>query len=217
MTRTLLLQQVLNGLAIGSVYAIFALGYTLIFSVLRIINFAQGAVFTLGAYFTYALTGSRFGFNGLLRNAAVPLRLPFILALLGGAVLAGISGVLVERFAFRPLRARGADPLLTLVSSLGVAVALVNVIQYLFGAEMYAYPSDPFGHWPAAVNFGTASEPILVRSIQVMIFGVSMIMVASLPPVGSFTMPKRSISRRQESPRTSVMSTLMLRCDMSSS
>ncbi len=78
MTRTLLLQQVLNGLAIGSVYAIFALGYTLIFSVLRIINFAQGAVFTLGAYFTYALTGSRFGFNGLLRNAAVPLRLPFI-------------------------------------------------------------------------------------------------------------------------------------------
>ena len=64
------LQQLLNGLAIGSVYAIFALGYTLVFSILRIINFAHGAVFTLGAYFTYTLTGSPFGFNGLLANAA---------------------------------------------------------------------------------------------------------------------------------------------------
>ena len=66
---SLLLQQVLNGLAIGSVYAIFALGYTLIFSVLRIINFTHGAIFTLGAYATYALTGSPFGINGLLAGA----------------------------------------------------------------------------------------------------------------------------------------------------
>jgi branched-chain amino acid transport system permease protein len=62
-------QQVLNGLSIGSVYAIFALGYTLIFSILGIINFAHGAIFTLGAYFTYALAGGVFGFNGLLANA----------------------------------------------------------------------------------------------------------------------------------------------------
>ena len=87
MNTTLLLQQLLNGLAIGSVYAIFALGYTLIFSVLRIVNFAQGAVFTLGAYFAYALTGAQFGFNGLLAQAALPIKLPFFVALLGGAVL----------------------------------------------------------------------------------------------------------------------------------
>jgi branched-chain amino acid transport system permease protein len=177
---TLLLQQLLNGLAIGGVYAIFAVGYTLIFSVLRIVNFAQGAVFTLGAYFTYALTGSQFGFNGLLANAALPLRLPFIAALLGGALLAGGCGVVIERLAFRPLRARNADPLLSLVSSLGVAVALVNVIQYLFGAEMYAYPADPFGKLPPAVNFGSATQPIPVRTVQVIIFGVSIVMVAAL-------------------------------------
>jgi branched-subunit amino acid ABC-type transport system permease component len=63
-SRTLLLQQVLNGLAIGSVYAIFALGYTLIFSVLRIINFTHGAIFTIGAYATYALTGSQSASTG---------------------------------------------------------------------------------------------------------------------------------------------------------
>src|SRR5215470_2930477 len=126
MSTSQLLQSTLNGLAIGSVYAIFALGYTLVFSILRIINFAHAAIFTIGAYFTYTLTGARFGFNGLLASQALPFGLPFPVALILGAVLAGLVGVAVERSAFRPLRARGADPLLALVSSLGVAVALVN-------------------------------------------------------------------------------------------
>jgi branched-chain amino acid transport system permease protein len=64
MDLTLFLQQFLNGLSIGSVYVIFALGYTLVFSILGIINFAHGAVFTLGAYFTYALMGGAFGLMG---------------------------------------------------------------------------------------------------------------------------------------------------------
>src|ERR687886_437817 len=97
MNTSLLLQQILNGLAIGSVYAIFALGYTLVFSILRIINFAHGAVFTLGAYFTFVLTGSRFGFNGLLANRALPFRLPFPAAVVCGAILAGVCAVIVER------------------------------------------------------------------------------------------------------------------------
>jgi branched-chain amino acid transport system permease protein len=180
MTASLLFQQVLNGLAIGSVYAIFALGYTLIFSILRIINFTHGAIFTLGAYATYALTGASFGFNGLLANAALPVHLPFVLALIGGSLFAAVCGVIVERLAFRPLRVRGSDPLLTLVSSLGVAVALVNVIQYLFGAEAYSYPADPFGHLPSAMNFGLGGTPILVRTVQVIIFGVSMVVLAVL-------------------------------------
>ena len=61
-----LLQNLLNGISLGSVYAIFALGYTLVFSILGIINFAHGAVFTLGAYLTYSLAVGQFGINGLL-------------------------------------------------------------------------------------------------------------------------------------------------------
>ena len=77
MNFTLLSQQLLNGLAVGGVYALFALGYTLVFSILRVINFTHGALFALGAYFTYALTGSAFGFNGLLRQPAPsPLACP---------------------------------------------------------------------------------------------------------------------------------------------
>ncbi len=178
------IQNFFNGLAIGGVYAIFALGYTLIFSILRVINFTHGAIFTLGAYFTYFLIGSPVGFNGLLANQRLPFGLPFPLAMLGGGILAGLCGILVERAAFRPLRRKGADPLLTLVSSLGLAVAIVNVIQLLVGAEIYSYPRNPFGEIPAALNLGTfgglSQRPVIIRSIQVIIFAVSMVIVVLL-------------------------------------
>jgi branched-chain amino acid transport system permease protein len=187
MDLTVFLQQFLNGLSIGSVYAIFALGYTLVFSILGIINFAHGAVFTLGAYFTYSLTGGAFGFNGLLANAALPIQLPFFPALLIGSVLAGVASVVVERLAFRPLRVRGADPLLTLVSSLGAAVVIVNLIQYLVGAEIYTFPSNIYGNLPASINFGSADRPIVIRTVQIVIFAVSAVIVAILTYFISFT------------------------------
>ncbi len=68
MDFTIFLQQVLNGLSIGSVYAIFALGYTLVFSILGIINFAHAAVFTLGAYFNYTLAGACSASTGCWRT-----------------------------------------------------------------------------------------------------------------------------------------------------
>ena len=135
MNIVFILQNILNGLSIGAVYSIFALGYTLVFSILGIINFAHGAVFTLGAYCTYALAVGDFGLNGLLAGMTMPFRLPFPLALLGGTLIAGFAGVLVERLAFRPLRVKGADSLLALVSSLGVALIIVNCLQFLVGAE----------------------------------------------------------------------------------
>ena len=179
MNLTLFLQNILNGLSIGSVYAIFALGYTLIFSILGIINFAHGAVFTLGAYFTYFLMGGRSGFNGLLANAALPIKLSFAPALLLGSVLAGLVGVAIERLAFRPLRQQGADSLLTVVSSLGVALVIVNLIQYLVGAENYTFPADIYGSSPS-INFGTAETPIPIRTPQVAIFCVSAVILVLL-------------------------------------
>ncbi|NJR64960.1 MAG: branched-chain amino acid ABC transporter permease [Leptolyngbyaceae cyanobacterium CRU_2_3] len=178
---------ILNGLSIGSVYAIFALGYTLVFSILGIINFAHGAIFTLGAYFSYTLTGGAFGFNGLLANASLPIHLPFLFALVLGSILAGIASVIVERLAFRPLRKRGADPLLTLVSSLGAAVVIVNVIQYLVGSEIYTFPSDIYGRLPASINFGTVERPIAIRTVQIVIFSVSALIVSILTYFINFT------------------------------
>ncbi|MFN9399302.1 MAG: branched-chain amino acid ABC transporter permease [Dolichospermum sp.] len=187
MDFTVILQQLLNGLSIGSVYAIFALGYTLVYSILCIINLAHGAIFTLGAYFTYALMGGNFGFSGLLANAALPVKLPFTIALILGSILAGLIGVIMERLAFKPLRRKGSDPLLTVVSSLGVAVVIVNLIQYLLGAESYTFPADTFGNLPAAINFGSVQHPIPIRTVQLIIFVVSLIVVSMITYFVNYT------------------------------
>jgi branched-chain amino acid transport system permease protein len=205
MTFTLLLQNLLNGLSIGSVYAIFALGYTLVFSVLGIINFAHGAVFTLGAYFTYALMGGAFGFNGLLANLQLPITLPFPLALVGSGVLSGFVGIAIERLAFRPLRRRGADPLLTVVSSLGVALIIVNLIQYLVGAETYTFPANTYGDIPAAVNFGSAETPIPIRSVQIIIFGVCAVSVAVLTYLINGSKHGKAMQAVAEDPTTACL------------
>lgn len=202
MDITLFLQQFLNGLSIGSAYAIFALGYTLIFSILGIINFAHGAIFTLGAYFTYALMGGAFGFSGLLANATLPIQLPFALALILGSTLAGLVGVAVERIAFQPLRRKGSDPLLTVVSSLGVAVVIVNLIQYLVGAESYTFPGNTYGNLPASFNFGTVEKPVPIRSVQVVIFGVSVVILTILTYFINHTKYGKAMQAVAEDPTT---------------
>ncbi|MBG1241465.1 branched-chain amino acid ABC transporter permease [Nostoc sp. NZL] len=205
MNINLFLQQLLNGLSIGSVYAIFALGYTLVYSILGIINLAHGAIFTLGAYFTYALMGGSFGFNGLLANAALPIKLPFAIALILGSSLAGLVGVVMERVAFQPLRRQGSDPLLTVVSSLGVAVVIVNLIQYLVGAESYTYPANTYGNLPPAFNFGSPENPIPIRSVQVVIFGVSVVIVAILTYFINRTKYGKAMQAIAEDPTTASL------------
>ena len=205
MDITLFLQQFLNGLSIGSIYAIFALGYTLVYSILGIINLAHGAIFTLGAYFTYALIGGNFGFNGLLANAALPIKLPFAIALILGSTLAGLVGVVMERVAFQPLRRQGSDPLLTVVSSLGVGVVIVNLIQYLVGAESYTYPANTYGNLPPAINFGTPDNPIPIRSVQVVIFAVSVVIVAILTYFINRTKYGKAMQAIAEDPTTASL------------
>ncbi|MEH1886209.1 branched-chain amino acid ABC transporter permease [Nostoc sp.] len=205
MDITLFLQQFLNGLSIGSIYAIFALGYTLVYSILGIINLAHGAIFTLGAYFTYALMGGSFGFNGLLANATLPIKLPFAIALILGSTLAGLIGVVMERVAFQPLRRQGSDPLLTVVSSLGVAVVIVNLIQYLVGAESYTYPADTYGNLPPSINFGTQEKEIPIRTVQVIIFTVSVVIVAIITYFINRTKYGKAMQAIAEDPTTASL------------
>lgn len=205
MDINLFLQKFLNGLSIGSVYAIFALGYTLVYSILGIINLAHGAVFTLGAYLTYALVGGAFGFNGLLANASLPIQLPFAVALILGSILAGLVGVAIERLAFLPLRQRGSDPLLTVVSSLGVGVVIVNLIQYLVGAESYTFPANTYGNLPPSINFGTAENPIPIRTVQLVIFAISVVIVAILTLFINYTKYGKAMQAIAEDPTTASL------------
>ena len=208
-----LIQNLVNGLAIGSVYAIFALGYTLIFSILGIINFAQGAVFTLGAYLTYALVSGQFENNGLLRGVNLfPNGSPFAghaltfgLATLIGAVVAGLVAVLIERVAFRPMRARGADPLLALVSSLGVSLVVINLIQLLVGAEIYNFPSNAYGDVPPALSFHIGDKTVIIRTVQIIIFAVSLVMLAILGYVIGRTKIGKALRAVAENPGTASL------------
>lgn len=200
-----LLQSLLNGLSIGSVYAVFALGYTLVFSILGIINFAHGAVFTLGAYLTYALSVGHFGINGLLSGLSLPVSLPFFPALALGSLLAGAAGVAVEQIAFKPLRKRGADPLLALVSSLGVALIVVNLIQYLVGAEIYSFPADIFGDLPMAVIFKIGGKPVAVRTVQIILFATSLVMLAGLGFFIGRTRAGKALRATAENPDTASL------------
>ncbi|KEF42608.1 MAG: flagellar biosynthesis anti-sigma factor FlgM [Cyanobium sp. CACIAM 14] len=171
-----LLQILFNGLSVGAVYALFALGYTLVFSVLGVINFAQGAVFTLGAYFTYLFIGGGVGSNGALAGLQLPFALPFWLALLLAGLAAALVSVGVEAVAFRPLRRRGAEPLLYLITSLGAGVILVNLIQILMGAEGYALPAGALGWLPVTITLAGAS----VRTVQVLLLLVAAVVVLAL-------------------------------------
>ncbi|TWJ18238.1 branched-chain amino acid ABC transporter permease [Geobacter argillaceus] len=199
------LQNLLNGISIGSVYAIFALGYTLVFSILGIINFAHGAVFTFGAYLTYCLSVGQFGISGLLAGLQLPFKLPFALSLLLGAIISGLAGVLVERLAFRPLRRRDADPLLALVSSLGVALVGINLIQYLVGSEIYSFPSDVYGDIRPAILLPMGDKMVAIRTVQVILFSVSMAVLMVLGYLINRTRLGKALRAVAENPSTASL------------
>jgi branched-chain amino acid transport system permease protein len=122
----LFLQQVANGLVIGSTYAVVALGFALAFSVLRVIHFAHPDIFMVGM------------FAGLVAGNAVPGG-GLIVALAGGAVGAGVMGYATERAVIAPLR--GRDVLTTLIGTLGVGVMLQNGMAAIVGPDPIAYPA----------------------------------------------------------------------------
>ena len=129
------IQLTLDGLTIGSVYALVALGYTLIYGVLKLLNFAHGDVFMVGSFIGYGVLQALGGAS----NPTVPVWL--LLLLVTGAAMVGcaVLGVVIERFAYRPLR--DAPRIAPLISALGVSFFLANSMQLLFGAQQFNYAS----------------------------------------------------------------------------
>jgi branched-chain amino acid transport system permease protein len=123
-----LAQQLFNALSLGGVYALFALGFTLIFGVLGVINLAHGAVFMLGAYAAL--------------QAATRLNFPLWAALAFAFAFAGVVGLLIDVLVLKPLRARNAPHLIPMIATIGLAIVFNNMVQGLFGAENQRFPSD---------------------------------------------------------------------------
>jgi branched-chain amino acid transport system permease protein len=122
-------EQFVNALTIGAVYALIALGYTMVYGIIELINFAHGDVFMVGSFVTYWLLSS-LGFHGTISD--LPLLLVVVVGtFLVAMVVMGGVGVVIERFAYRPLR--NAPRLAPLITAIGVSFILQNIIQIFFG------------------------------------------------------------------------------------
>ena len=125
------LQQLINGLSLGAIYALIALGYTMVYGVLRLINFAHGDVYMLGAFAGYYLA------NALDLDAS-PSILGAIVVTLGAMAVCGVIGMLIERFAYRPVRHH--PRLASLITAIGVSLLLEYGGQVVFGANPRFFP-----------------------------------------------------------------------------
>jgi branched-chain amino acid transport system permease protein len=154
------LEQLINGVTLGSIYAIVALGYTLVFGVLDIVNMAHGEIFMFGA------------FVGMLvvTKAGAPLPVAFLAAI----AVTGAMGFFLERFALRPLRGRrGAASLASLISTIGVSILLENVAHRIFGAGNHLFET-PF----AEIRFRIG--PVDVYLVQAAILLISLLLMSAL-------------------------------------
>lgn len=179
MTPTeLFLQQLVNGLTIGSVYALIALGYTMVYGIIQLINFAHGEVFMAGAYVGLALFLAC-GVAGA-GSASVPLLLA---SLVLGAAGCSALGLAIERIAYRPLRQ--APKLSILITAIGVSFFLQNAVMLIFGAQDRYVPSVvPAARWQVM--------GVVLTPLQALIFAVTGFTLAGLQgmvyhtPLGRF-------------------------------
>lgn len=134
----MLAQQIVNAISLGGVYALFALGFTLIFGVLNVVNLAHGAVFMLGAYAAL--------------KAVVVFGLPLPAAIVAALLVTGVAGWLMDRLIFAPLRTRKAPHLAPMIATIGLAITLTSVVEGSFGAENLRFPAQtlPADTWNAA-------------------------------------------------------------------
>jgi branched-chain amino acid transport system permease protein len=145
-------QQIVNGLFLGSIYALFALGYTLVFGVLDILNLAHQAVFMICAYAALVLV--------------VHLHMPIFAALPVAVLAGGLLGMVVDRIAFRPLRGRSDSNIAGLISSIALATILEAAVLQFFGPDVERFP---FGTVPTrSLQIGGA----VVSELQIVIIAI---------------------------------------------
>lgn len=121
---TLFLQQVVNGLSLGSVYALIALGYTMVYGIIKLINFAHGEIFMFGSYIGMLL----------ISQVGLPIYIAFPLAM----IITALFGMLVERLAYKPLRK--STRVAALITAIGVSFLIQNLTLVIMGANIYAFP-----------------------------------------------------------------------------
>ena len=152
------IQLTIDALTLGSVYALIALGYTLVYGVLKLLNFAHGDVFMVGSFIGYGALQ----LLGGTTNPIVPIWALLVLVTLAGMAGCAVLGVVIERFAYRPLR--DAPRIAPLISALGVSFFLANSMQLLFGATPRNYDTFSLSNgalYLRGIDIGNVRLPLL--------------------------------------------------------
>ncbi|MBI3089109.1 MAG: branched-chain amino acid ABC transporter permease [Candidatus Tectomicrobia bacterium] len=156
------LQQLINGLTLGGVYALIAVGYTMVYGVIQLINFAHGEIYMFGAFLAYTFAGT--------------LGVPFYLAMVLSMLCCAGLGMLIDLVAYRPLRL--APRLAALITAIGVSLFLQNLARILWGAQNKPFPhaAVPAYLHETALRFAG----VTVSYLQLFMFAVTLAMMASL-------------------------------------
>jgi branched-chain amino acid transport system permease protein len=166
------LQELVNGLTQGSLYALIALGYSMVYGVLKLLNFAHGDLYMVGAFIGYFVIQWFGGPAALVVPVPIVLLVMFVLA--GGGV--GGLGVAIERFAYRPLR--DAPRIAPLITALGVSFLLENTMLLLFGASYRDYNTSAFISFSSGIHIGAFNIDIV--RIMVIVLSVALMLALRL-------------------------------------
>lgn len=168
----MLAQQLVNGLFLGAVYALFAVGYTLVFGVLDILNLAHAAIYMIAAFTAYSLVA-----HGL----------PIGVAFAGGTILAGTVGILLDRIAFAPLRRRNAGTLVPLISSIGAAIIIGAIARGIYGIDERHFVDGGIDSPPIHIG------PVTFTAVEAIIFATAIALMLVLSYVLRATTLGRNI------------------------
>ncbi len=163
MSSSFLLQQLISGIAIGMAYALIAIGYSMVYGILKFINFGHGAVFMAGTYIAY--------FGWIFLTPYLPFYVSFILATIVAILLTAFMGVVMEKVAYKPTRGKGR--LTTFMSSLGVSLLVTYGVEFITGPSTQPVPSlFPNTHF----QIGGA----VISGMQIFIFLVALLLLVGL-------------------------------------
>ncbi|HWC85147.1 MAG TPA: branched-chain amino acid ABC transporter permease [Solirubrobacteraceae bacterium] len=164
------IQTIVNGLQTGCLYALIALGYTMVYGILKLLNFAHGDVYMVGAYIGYFVIR----WFGGPASLSIPVPLLILIMFTLAAAGCGLLGVAMERFAYRPLR--DAPRIAPLITALGISFVLENTVLLLFGGEPRSYGTERFISFSSGIHLGH----VLIDTVQILILAVSVAMMFGL-------------------------------------
>lgn len=159
----LFLTQTLNGLGLGSIYALVALGYSMVYGIVKLINFAHGDIIMVGGY--------------TVMFFMVMMGAPLLLAVLGSVVFCALAGVVIQRVAYRRLLVHNVPRISLLITALGVSIFLQNLFQLLFGSEvrsmptLFSFPSIELGelHITSSTLLNIAVSVVMMLGLQALV------------------------------------------------